>query len=179
MTSLSLANFSSEAATVSFNFLVTSVNFLTCALTSSALVFSLSSTNLTSAKVCSTSFVILLILSLSVDLNKVSKLIDNFFSSVFSTFALTVSSTFFSTVAGLFWVNLDLSSFFSFLLISNAVAAILLPTCPSCDAGIFSAFADTPPKKIRDAIATLAAPKWYFLIEKRVSFSPSLYWNLI
>ena len=43
---------------------------------------------------------------------------------------------------------------------------------PSAAADAFSAAWTVPlPKKSKDATATLAAPKWYFLIEKRVNFS--------
>ena len=35
------------------------------------------------------------------------------------------------------------------------------------------------PKNSKDATATLAAPKWYFLMEKRVNFSPGCFPNFM
>ena len=97
-----------------------------------------------------------------------------------STFTVATTSAVFSTIADLSCADVDLSSIFEFLSPLDELSADLPVTCAFSDVGIFSALADIPPpKKISDATATLAAPKWYFLIEKRVSFSPFLYWYLI
>ena len=173
--------FSSTALITSWNFAVALVNSSTCFFTSSAVAFSFFNNSLASAKTLSNSLEIPLIFSLScTPLTNVSKLIANLFSSVLSTFAVG-NAVAVSGVAGVFWgVVLFPVSTSSFLSPLVELALVSVPPWLPCDVGIFSALADIPPpKKIRDATATLAAPKWYFLIEKRVSFSPSLYLNPI
>ena len=169
--------FLSASATVAFNFSVAFFNSSTCVLTSFAVALSFLNNSLASAKTLSRSFEILLIFSLSVFLTSVSNLNASSLSSVLSTFAVGNAACGTSTVIGL------LSAVACF---PESPLAFLSPFAAfplfwvSCDTGTFSALADIPPpKKIRDATATLAAPKWYFLIEKRVSFSPSLYSYLI
>ena len=171
------AAFLSASATVAFNFSVAFFNSSTCVLTSFAVALSFLNNSLASAKTLSRSFEILLIFSLSVFLTSVSNLNASSLSSVLSTFAVGNAACGTSTVIGL------LSAVACF---PESPLAFLSPFAAfplfwvSCDTGTFSALADIPPpKKIRDATATLAAPKWYFLIEKRVSFSPSLYSYLI
>ena len=169
--------FLSVSATVSSNFFVALVNSSTCVLTSSAVAFSFFNTSLASDRTLSRSFEILLIFSFSVDFTKVSNLIASLLSSSFSTFTAGSAATGTSTLIVLFaFPESPLASLSTF-----GAAFEVFPTFwLSCDTGIFSALADIPPpKKISDATATLAAPKWYFLIEKRVSFSPSLYSYLI
>ena len=131
----------------------------------------LSNTNLASSKILSNSFEIALYFSFSVALIDVFKLIDNFCNSPLAIFILLSDSIdiFLSSASESPSSPLDVP-------LDDELLVILSPLC--C-VGIFSAFADIPPKKIRDAIATLAAPKWYFLIEKRRTFFPSLYLNPI
>ena len=167
------AAFLSAAATVAFNFSVAFFNSSTCVLTSSAVAFSFSNNSLASAKTLLSSLEILLIFSFSVALTNASKLIVSLFKSALSTFAVGNAACGTSTVIGL------LLAVACFPESPLAFAAFPL-FWVSCDTGTFSALADIPPpKKISDATATLAAPKWYFLIEKRVSFSPFLYSYLI
>ena len=165
--------FLSASATVVFNFSVAFFNSSTCVLTSSAVAFSFSNNSLASAKTLLSSLEILLIFSFSVALTNVSKLIVSLFKSALSTFAVGNAAAGTSTVIGL------LSAVACFP--ESPPALVSFPLFwVSCDTGTFSALADIPPpKKISDATATLAAPKWYFLIEKRVSFSPFLYSYLI
>ena len=170
---LASSAFLSAAATVAFNFSVAFFNSSTCVLTSSAVAFSFSNNSLASAKTLLSSLEILLIFSFSVALTNASKLIVSLFKSALSTFAVGNAACGTSTVIGL------LLAVACFPESPLAFAAFPL-FWVSCDTGTFSALADIPPpKKISDATATLAAPKWYFLIEKRVSFSPFLYSYLI
>ena len=169
--------FLSASATVAFNFSVAFFNSSTCVLTSSAVVFSFSNNSLASAKTLLSSLEILLIFSLSVALTNVSKLIVSLFKSALSTFAVGNAAAGTSTVIDLLSAVACFPEFPPAFLSPFAAFPLFWA---SCDTGTFSALADIPPpKKISDATATLAAPKWYFLIEKRVSFSPSLYSYLI
>ena len=162
------SNFLFASATVLSNFSVASVNIFICSLTFSNLASLLSNTNLASSRISSNSFAIALYFSFSVALIDVVKLIDNFFNSPLAIFIL-LSDIFLSSASESPSSPLDAPLDDEWLVILSLL----------CCVGIFSAFADIPPKKIRDAIATLAAPKWYFLIEKRRTFFPSLYLNPI
>ena len=159
------SNFLFASATVLSNFSTASVNIFICSLTSSNLASFLSNTNLASSRISSNSFAIALYFSFSVVLTDVFKPIDNFFNSPLAIFIL-LSDIFLSSASPSSPLDVPLDEWL-------VILSLL------CCVGIFSAFADIPPKKIRDAIATLAAPKWYFLIEKRRTFFPSLYLNPI
>ena len=108
----------------------------------------LSNTNLASSRISSNSFAIALYFSFSVALIDVVKLIDNFFNSPLAIFIL-LSDIFLSSASESPSSPLDAPLDDEWLVILSLL----------CCVGIFSAFADIPPKKIRDAIATLAAPK--------------------
>ena len=93
-------------------------------------------------------------------LTDVSKESVSLFNTLLSTFAVG-NAVATSGVTGVFCVVAEFpESASTFLPPPDEVVIILSPSCPACVVGIFSALADIPPpKKIRDAIATLAAPK--------------------
>ena len=166
------AAFLSASATVSSNFFLALVNSSICLLTSSAVALSLFSNLSASAITFLSSSKILLIFSSPVVITVVFRLTVKVFNFVLSTFSVGNATAGTSTVIGL------LSAVACF---PESPPAFLSPFVAfplfwvSCDTETFSALADIPPpKKISDATATLAAPKWYFLIEKRVNFSPFL-----
>ena len=150
----------SASATASSNFFLALVNSSICLLTSSAVAFSFFNTSLASAKTLSSSLEILLIFSFAVVLTNVSKLIVSLFKSALSTFTVG-NATAAPGTTGVFCVVAEFSeSASTFLSPPDEVVDILSPSCPACGVGIFSALADIPPpKKIREATATLAAPK--------------------
>ena len=172
--SASFFAFSSKALTVSSSFVLAFVSSSTCFLTSVAVAFSFFNNSLASVKTLSSSLAIPLIFSASVALISLSKPIVNLFNSALSTFAVGNADAGTSTEIGVLFAAFDFPE--SPLTLLSAFDAVFPLFWLSCDTGTFSALADIPPpKNINDATATLAAPKWYFLIEKRVTFSPFLY----